>query len=216
MKFFSIFFYLWLISSFILLNIFIINWFDVNQTQLYILDNLNKYIIKWNIDETDKYMYSYLSIFIPIFLFVWWWAMSWKIKPHYIPLYMAIIFWTIWYYIETVRTWFYIASIINVWVFLLLSYIFNWFIFWYIKKRKNQELIDTWLMETWYLKDIITDYSVRINWRPALKWVYEVKNPYTFEKILVETWRSFDPLFKSKTKETTQIYFNEKWDYYIK
>ena len=74
-------------------------------------------------------------------------------------------------------------------------------------KRKNNFKSNA-IQTSGQFVQIITDYSLKINNRPAQRAIYKTTHPLTSEEFLAKSDRSFDPLFASKVLKTVEIYFD--------
>lgn len=205
MKFFSIFFYIWLL--FLLFNIY-------GYFELWWFDNMYKYFNqKWleywfynkDTPEFDIYFHFYLYIFFSIFFSAWGWIMSWIIKMVYqIPI-MIIIFIWVWYHIETIRVWFYTSWIILSVIFLFMISSIPFYreqisFFKKLKQKRNESFKLRAIESIWTFSHISTDYSIRINkiyWKRA---IYKVIHPLTWLETEVKT-----PIFFHKNIPNTPI-----------
>lgn len=170
------------------------------------------WIYNENTDKFDMYFHFYLQLFFSVFLPLWWGLMSWIIKMVYqLPL-MAIVFGTIWYHSETVRTWFYISATVMMCVFIFLLFQIPFFrnqisVFSKLWKRRNKNFKLTAIEVTGTFNGIVTDYSVRINKVPGKRAIYTVLHPLTEEETEVQTSITFDNNIVN-APQTLSIYFD--------
>lgn len=214
MKIFSIFFYLGCVLFIpMVYGYFQLGWFE-NMMEYYKNFWIKYWIYDENIDFFTLNFHFYLLVFFSIFFTFWWGLMSGKIKMVYMPAVMALIFAVVWYFIETVRFWFYLTSWIVFFTFIytVISIPSMWNQIWFIKKlsqRRKNNFKNHALQAQWNFVQIITDYSIKINKRPAQRAVYQVLHPLTDKEFLAQSERSFDPLFPSKVPKVIEIYFDK-------
>lgn len=165
------------------------------------------------LDTFDKdYLFSFVS-FGSIFLFIWAWLLSGLIKMVFMPLIMALIFGSIGYYVDVVRLGFYIAAFVNIIMFFILfsSLSSSSQHLWILKKfkgRKIKKLKEEWIQREGEFIQVITDYSLKINNRPAQKALIKVMHPLTGIEETLESERSFDPYFALWIPSKIPVYFD--------
>lgn len=216
MKIFQPFFYIWLLTLGIISYYFFQLWNLENLFDFYIEITEKYKIYHSDTEEFSKYFHFYIILFFSVFFTFWWWIMSWKIKMIYMPLIIALIFWTLACYIPTVRFWFSIASI----SWILMFFIFfislpsnnkELWILWKIKQRKITKLKNYGIQSQWIFVEILYDYSLKINNQPGQKAVFQTIHPLTQEKFLAESEVSFDPYFSLNIPKNIYVYF-DKYD----
>ncbi len=213
MKFFSIFFYLWIPC--LLACIFGYFYFGgLDNFFEYFKNILIQYkIYEANVDDFTANFHFYLFLFFSVFFTFWWGLMAGKIKFAYMPLIMASIFAGVWYHVETIRVSYYITAGIIFWIFVFMSFTIPsfWNQIGIIKKisdKRKNNFKNTAIQTSGQFVQIVTDYSLKINNRPAQRAVYKTTHPHTGEEFLAESSRSFDPLFPTNSPKQVEIYFD--------
>lgn len=211
--FFRLLSVLWLISTIGLIFWYFYLW-DIELLKDFLYTHKELYFPwSWESNELDREFIFIVSCFGSLFLFIWAWLMSGLIKMIFMPLIMALIFWSLWYYLEVVRFGFYIAASVNIIIFFVLfstlpSFSQHLWIFTKIKGRTIRKLKEEWIEREGEFIQVITDYSIKINNRPAQKALIKVIHPITWVEQTIESERSFDPYFAVWIPTKIPVYFD--------
>lgn len=165
----------------------------------YLISFTNK---TWSEIDFFREFYYYIGLFLSIFFLPFSLMMSWKLHMWYMFLIGSFAFGTTAYYVEILRYSFIVPTIIFFCVFWFFSITPK------IKKKQLKQLKLEWILAKGKVIDTFTDYTVRVNGRPRIKAIVDVKNPHSWQIVRIETGGSFDPYFAVNLPQDIDIYFD--------